>query len=570
MELRQRSRQHRPLARVEAALRDSEARNAAILDAALDAIITLDETGRIVEFNPAAQRIFGYSRHEAIGSDMAELIVPERLRDAHRAGLRAAARRGSQLAGRRVDMPALRADGTEFPAELTITRLQVAGQPLFTGHLRDITERREAEQRIEHLAFHDGLTGLPNRARLEQRLAEVIDSAEPEVALLYIDLDRFKLVNDSFGHTVGDEVLRTAARRMARVLRPGDMLARHGGDEFLLLACGLDGEAGVAAAAIAHRLLSALREPISIAGLEFQISATIGVSLHPEDAASADALLRHADAAMYAGKGNEAVVVYSADGVDPRGRLSLTRRLTHALDRGELELHYQPIVRLDSGAFVGAEALLRWRDPERGLVMPGEFLPIVEESRLIEPIGEWVVLELCRQARAWLDSGFAPDLTFNVSLRQLYDGRFAKTVAGALHDHGVDPRRFTAEITESATMREPECVAQALEDLHGIGLKLAIDDFGAGFSSLGRLHDMPVDVLKIDRSFLRQLPNSDVAAAVVGTIVQLADALGMATVAEGVEEDAHRRMLVARGCELAQGFLFGRPMPAAQLAAAYH
>jgi diguanylate cyclase (GGDEF)-like protein/PAS domain S-box-containing protein len=681
-------------------LKDAEAREAAILDAAMDAIIAIDADGLVVEFNPAAERIFGRRREDAIGLDMADLIIPPELRDAHRAGLQRLVSGGEpKMLGRRLNLVALRADGSEFPAELTITRLQTGGRPQFTGQLRDITdrvradealraeheraeryldmagtmmvaldrdrrvslvnrkasavlgyeveellgrdwhdtvvpehdrararsvfssliaggegppeasegrvrtrageerliawkntairdpdgtitgtlssgeditERRRAEARIAHLAYHDGLTGLANRMQLEEHLGRALaraDRAGTAVALLYVDLDDFKLVNDSFGHAAGDEVLQAVARRMERTLRATDVLARHGGDEFLVLLSDLGDEPLAAARTVAHKLVAALREPFALAGLEFQIDATVGISLYPDDADSADALLRHADTAMYDGKGAGSVAVYAGGAADPRGRLSMTRRLHHALEHGELELHYQPVVTLADRATVGAEALLRWRDPQNGLVPPGDFLGVAEETGLIEPIGDWVVEALCRQARAWQDEGIDLQLAFNVSLRQLRPQRFAGMLERALAEHDLDPGRITAEITESATMREPARVEHALHELNELGVQLAIDDFGAGYSSLGRLQRMPVDILKIDRSFLSELPAGGPAAAVVGTIVQLASALGMEAVAEGVETELQRELLLERGCRLSQGYLFGRPMPAPDLTA---
>jgi diguanylate cyclase (GGDEF)-like protein/PAS domain S-box-containing protein len=553
------------------ALKEAEAREAGIMDAALDAIITIDADGHVVDFNPAAERIFGYSRDEAVGSEMAEMIVPPRLRAAHRAGLAAAARGdGGKLVGQRITLTAQRADGREFPAELTITRLHSAGRAVFTGHLRDVTDREQAEASLRHLAYHDPLTGLANRAQLEEHLNRALARAQragTAVALLYIDLDRFKLVNDSFGHTVGDEILRLAGRRMEGTLRAGDLLARHGGDEFLVLLTDLEIEPRRAARAVARKLVDALREPFTISDLEFQIEGTVGISIFPEDADSADALLRHADAAMYDGKGSGAVTLYTAPADDPRGRLSLTRELRRALGNEELELHYQPIFALDDGRPVGAEALLRWHHPERGLVGPGEFIGVAEESGLIEPMGEWVVEALCRQARAWADEGLALDLSFNVSLRQMRSRRLTTTVADCVAMYGLDPSRLVAEITESATMQEPDRVERTLAQFHEIGVRLAIDDFGAGFSSLGRLEQMPVDILKIDRSFLGRLDTDGRGAAIVGTIIQLADALGMEAVAEGIETEAQRALLVERGCRLGQGYLLARPMPAPALTA---
>jgi diguanylate cyclase (GGDEF)-like protein/PAS domain S-box-containing protein len=546
--------------------KEAEAREAAILEAALDGIVTIDADGHVVEFNPAAEAMFGYARDEAVGREMAELIVPPRLQEAHRAGLARAAAGRPQMLGQRLALTAMRADGSEFPAELTITRLQLPGRAMFTGHIRDITERVEAEAALRDRAYHDPLTGLANRAQLEERLQGALERATENgtaVVLLYVDLDRFKLVNDSFGHAVGDEILTLAGRRMERALRSGDLLARHGGDEFLILLADVEGDAARVADAVARKVVHALTDPFAISGLEFQIEATVGVSVFPDDAGSADALLRHADAAMYAGKGKGPVALYTPKTEDPRGRLALTHQLRQALEGGELELHYQPIVPLDGGPAVGAEALLRWRHPERGLVAPGEFIRVAEESGLIVPIGDWVIDAVCRQARAWREEGLDLGISFNVSLRQLRAKRLAGVIADGIVAYDLDPRSLVAEITESATMHEPEVLAE----LHDLGLRLAIDDFGAGFSSLGRLEQMPVAILKIDRSFLARLGGDGRGSAIVGTIVQLADALGLEAVGEGIETEAQRDLLLELGCRVGQGYLFGRPAPASELTA---
>jgi diguanylate cyclase (GGDEF)-like protein/PAS domain S-box-containing protein len=549
--------------------KEAEAREAAILEAALDAIVTIDANGRMVEFNPAAERMFGYARDEAVGREMGELIVPPHLRSAHRGGLARAARGRPRRLGERLALTAMRSDGSEFPAELTITRLPLPGRTMFTGHIRDITDRVQTEQALRDRAYHDPLTGLANRAQVEERLGGALERARANgiaVVLLYVDLDRFKLVNDSFGHAVGDEILTLAGRRMERALRVDDLLARHGGDEFLILIADVEGDAKRVADAVARKVVHALSEPFTISGLEFQIEATVGISIFPDDAGSGDALLRHADAAMYAGKGKGPVALYTPETEDPRGRLSLTRRLRQALEGGELELHYQPVVSLSGGPPMGAEALLRWRHPERGLVAPGEFIRVAEESGLIVPIGDWVIDAVCRQARAWRDEGRELALSFNVSLRQLRTKRLAGVVADRVAAYGLDPASLVAEITESATMHEPEGVQRVLAELHDLGVRLAIDDFGSGFSSLGRLEQMPVDILKIDRSFLTRLGGDGRGRAILGTIVQLADALGLDAVGEGIETEAQRELLLELGCRYGQGYLFGRPVPAAELA----
>jgi diguanylate cyclase (GGDEF)-like protein/PAS domain S-box-containing protein len=448
------------------------------------------------------------------------------------------------------------------------------GEPRFTqGVLVDITalkrtesERREAEEQIAYLAYHDSLTGLPNRAALTERLTTALAGGRRQsgaIALLCIDLDDFKLVNDSLGHVVGDELLRAVAARLLRVTRESDFLARQGGDEFIVLFPGLPDDGRASAAAAAERVAAAFQDPFAIAGAEFHVSASVGISLFPRDAANADELLRHADSAMYQTKraGRNGFGLYEARGIDPLERLSLTARIRKGLAREEFELYYQPILTLADGKPLGVEALIRWRDPERGLVLPGEFIPVAEHSGLIEPIGEWVVDEICRHAARWAELGLYPRLSFNVSPRELRQRGFAAAVTQRLSRHGLQASRFTIEITESTAMRGSQPAQPLLAELHELGLGLAIDDFGAGYSSLSRLREMPVQQLKIDRSFLAELPKSAEAAAVVTAIIQLADALGMETVAEGVETEAQRRFLLENGCLLAQGFHLVRPLP---------
>jgi diguanylate cyclase (GGDEF)-like protein/PAS domain S-box-containing protein len=558
--------------RVEA-LRASEERNAAVLTASLDAFVTIDVTGRIVGFNPAAEQMFGYSAGEALGQDMASLLVPERLLDRHRAGFAAAAATGnSPVLGQRIETRLRRADGEEFPVELVIAPLPT-DVPSYTAYIRDISERKQHERHIARMAYEDPLTGLANRACLEEQLTDTVTKAQiadRAVALLYIDLDDFKLVNDSLGHAAGDELLREVATRLSRLTREADLLARHGGDEFLLLLRDLGGDPATAAGAVAEKLIAALEEPFRIDNAELWIGASVGISLLPGDAPDAEALLKNADAAMYQAKtgGRGRYALYRTGGPDPRLKLSLTTRLRRALASDELELHYQPVVDLEHMSVVSVEALVRWRDGDR-LVPPADFIPVAEETGLIEPIGEWVIWEACSQAREWERAGFSPRVTFNVSPRQLLRPDFPDVVAAALTEHAVDPGRMVAEITETAFMRYSTHGNDSISALHELGLLLAIDDFGAAYSSLSRLRDLPVDVLKIDRSFLAAVPEDVAAGQIVEAILSLARALNVIAVAEGIERDDQLEFLRARGCRLGQGFGLGRPVPPDELTAAW-
>jgi diguanylate cyclase (GGDEF)-like protein/PAS domain S-box-containing protein len=534
------------------------------LDVAGTMIVVLDPDGVIERINRRTCEVLGYSEEELTGAEWFALAVP----DDFRATALENFRRG--LAGR----PRAEVD----PATPIVTRAgerrfvtwsgrmvttRTGGGMLIAGE--DVTEQRAAQAHVRHMAYHDALTGLANRTKLEEHVALALARAlrhQRSAAVLYIDLDRFKLVNDTLGHAAGDELLRQVAARLAARTRASDLLARHGGDEFTLLLADLEGDARAAAERVARDLLETLEQPFQLEGHEFEIAASVGIATFPDDGADMAEVLKRADNALYEAKhgGRGTIRFATGETAAATGRLTLTARLRRALARDEFELYYQPVFSVRTGDAVAVEALLRWNDPERGMVPPGEFIPGAEDSGLIEPIGDWVVDAAIAQAEAWRALGLRPDIAFNVSPRQLRSAGFADRLLARLQR--ADATQFIAEITESAAMADPEYTVPLLERLAAAGLRLAIDDFGADFSSLARLRDLPVHELKIDRSFLRGVPGDERSGAIVTAIARLAQALELTAVAEGVEEAAQLAFLERQGCELAQGFHLARPQPA--------
>jgi diguanylate cyclase (GGDEF)-like protein len=435
------------------------------------------------------------------------------------------------------------------------------------GLLFDVTELKEAEARVAYMAYHDALTGLGNRSLYTETLELAIKRASRNdlaVAVLFLDLDNFKLVNDSLGHPAGDALLVELARRLRGCTRDTDLIVRQGGDEFLMLMGDLDPDQAAAAAdRVAHRVHESLEEPFDLNGTQFHARCSIGISLFPRDARDAESLMKNADAAMYRAKRLEpgGHSFFSGDAMDAMARLSYATRLREAIDAERWVLHYQPIIDLGDGSVVGAEALIRWQDASGGLVPPGEFIPIAEELGLIEAIGDWVIGEVARQHRVWSASGLDLGISFNLSPRQLWSPRLAERIVERLREGGVEPSSVTAEITESTAMADPDRTQKILSELRSWGVRLAIDDFGTGYSSLARLKHMPVDILKIDRAFIRDVDSDRRLAGMVRAMIQVAHSLDMLPLAEGVETRAEWEFLRSNGCRLAQGFLFARPMP---------
>ena len=436
----------------------------------------------------------------------------------------------------------------------------------------DVTHRKEAEEKLVYLAHYDGLTALPNRVLFFDRLQQTLAQAgrrQLVAAVMFLDLDRFKVVNDTLGHSVGDELLRHVAQRLAGCVRQGDTVARFSGDEFVLIVNDLhDAED---ARVIAQKVLQAFADPFRVEGHEVFVSTSIGISMYPSDCEDEQALLKNADTAMYRAKesGRNNYQFYTREmNARTMYRLNLENSLRHALEREEFRLHYQPKTCLHTGRITGVEALLRWQRPEHGLVAPADFVPLLEDTGLIVPVGEWVLAEACRQLEAWRISGRDPmPIAINISARQFAARNLGQIIKKAFDEHGTNPRLIELELTESLLMVNTEEAVRTLGYLKSLGLRLSIDDFGTGYSSLSYLKRFPIDALKIDRSFIDEVTTDADDATITRAVIGMAHNLGLKVVAEGVETEEQISFLSANGCDEAQGFYFARPQPAIELGA---
>ncbi|ALM83026.1 bifunctional diguanylate cyclase/phosphodiesterase [Bordetella sp. N] len=539
---------------------------ASLLDKTTDAIVVRSLEGRILFWNKSAERMYGWSPEEATGRMVAELIYDDHaLLD--------------DITGRilthgewRGEIRHRRKDGTTFPVEGHWTLvLDEAGEPKSIMVINsDITQRKAAEHKIRLLAMYDSLTGLPNRTLCMESLGRALVEARMNdgmLAVLFMDLNRFKEINDTRGHGVGDQVLVQVARRFQAVLRPGEILSRLAGDEFIV-ATPVDDRA--AAADLAERLQSALLDPVAAADHTFFMRVSIGIALHPMDGTTIDDLLKRADIAMYRAKASGVGHVFyepeMSDGLAER--MELAKDLARALNNGELQLYYQPKVHLDSGAMVGAEALLRWYDPRRGWVSPVDFIPIAEARGMMAPLGRWVLREACRQMKSWQLEGlhFTGRLAINLAAQELDDGMLASNIVDIVRAADLEPEFFELELTESGLMGDIERSIVVMAALKAAGFSLSIDDFGTGYSSLAYLKRLPVDKLKIDISFVRDMLNDRHDRTIVTTILGMAHNMGLSAIAEGVERAEQADALRNMGCDEAQGYYYGRPQPASVFA----
>jgi len=542
------------------ALRNGQAHLRAVLDNVAEGIVTSDAEGLIQSFNAAAERVFGYSAEEVIGQHVGLLMPdPWHWQDVGGAveSLRTAGSDSREAFGRRKN-------GSTFPIDVAITEVLRDASCRFIMSFRDITDRKQWEQALEHQALHDGLTQLPNRTLLQDRLHQAILAAQREdrvLALLVMDLDGFKEVNDSFGHHSGDLLLQQIGPRLRSALREADTVARLGGDEFAVL---LPGAQADDAATSARRLLQALERPFVVEGRNLSIGASFGVSLLPDHGSDADTLLRRADIAMYVAKRTHSgYTLYEPDqDSHTPNRLAFIGELRSALELDQIVLHYQPLMNLRTGQFDRVEALARWQHPEHGLLPPASFIPLAEETSLIGPFSQWVLNAALHQCHDWNEAGKRVSVAINLSAQNLHDPVFPGAISNALRKWDVAPSCLKIEITESTLMADPQRALEILQHLRGMGVGISIDDFGTGYSSLSYLKRLPVDEIKIDKSFVLNMANDDSDAAIVRSTIGLGHDLGLSVVAEGVENQETLDLLTALGCDVAQGLHLAAPSPA--------
>ncbi|PKO31598.1 MAG: GGDEF domain-containing protein [Betaproteobacteria bacterium HGW-Betaproteobacteria-7] len=534
---------------------------AAAMDAAQVGIYLLQD-GVFRYVNPFFLGMFGYSAAELIGKCRPLDLM---LGDSFSHQWQDEARNVEGRPIHSCTLLARRRDGSEFPVTVVSAPAAFAGAPATVGTVLDMTAQKAAEAKIRELADFDALTGLPNRRLLNDRISQLLAAAERDetpFALLFLDLDHFKRINDSLGHSVGDDLLCAVASRLAGAVRKIDTLARLGGDEFILA---LPGIPAASAIDVARRLVEECNVPFVVAGHDLTVTPSIGVAMCPQDGKDTETLLRNADAAMYKAKelGRNTFQFYAAEmNTATLERLMLESSLRRAVKQQEFELHYQPLVSLQSGLIIGVEALIRWRHPELGMIMPDRFIQVAEDTGLINPLGDWVLGEACRQAQAWIDAGLPPLLmAVNVAPVQFRQAGFVEAVAGALATSGLDPSLLELEVTERTVMHDADIHIGTLTALHRMGVELSIDDFGTGYSSLAYLKRFPVSKLKIDRSFVRDLETDADDRAIASTIVSMGRNLRLTVLAEGVETREQLALLQGMDCDMAQGFLFSRALP---------
>ena len=546
----------------EAAVRESEERLAKFMHASAEGI-GFHKGGFITDANPPLLALLGYTLPEILGRSTLDFVAPSQ-----RKRVAEVIAAGSEIS---YDSVVLHRDGREIPVEFIVRTMHFQDETLRMTIVRDMRDRIEAQARIHHLAHHDVLTGLPNRLAFDTRAQALLEQARERdevLALLFIDLDHFKRVNDSLGHPVGDMLLQTVAERISATLRAtghhrgADLVARFGGDEFVLLLAGNPAPAAVRA--VAAKLLAAVAAPLLVEGVSISVTPSIGVALYPQDGSTPAELIKHADTAMYQAKSQGRAhwrFFEPAMATAAYAELAMESRLAQAVREHEFVLHFQPQLSLADGTLLGVEALVRWQHPERGLVAPDEFIPVAEARRLILPIGHWVLQEALRCAVRWHASGLAPvPVAVNLSTLQFHAPGFVENVEQALAEAGATGTMLELELTERMLIDDVASVRAALQRLKAIGVGIAIDDFGTGYTSLGLLKHLPVDRLKIDRSFVTDLPGDAGSAAIAHAIIQLGKRLGMQVVAEGVETAAQRDWVRAQGCDAQQGFIGGQPM----------
>lgn len=541
---------------------------ARVFASSLDAIAISARDRRLLTVNGAFSRITGYLESDVLGTDMLATTVPVPTETPLARVWQMADEKG-YWSGELMDR---RKDGSIYPRRVSISVVLDAQQEIshYIAVFKDITEQKESEARFIYQANHDRLTGLPNRHLLHDRLSRAIRLAERNqhsLALLFLDLDNFKWVNDSLGHATGDQLLISVSQRLQSNVRSSDTVARLGGDEFVVLLHQPSGHQELAV--IAEKIIEAIEQPIILGGYDFHTTTSIGISVFPEDGDEADILLKHADTAMYAAKsaGKSGFRFFDLE-MNRRAvaRIEVERDLRRAIEHDEFELYFQPKYCLETQQLCGMEALIRWQHPRNGLLTPEHFIPVAEETALIIPLGEWVIRAVCRQVSNWQLQQFpAHRVAINLSILQVESDAFVDTTEAILREYDVPPALIEFELTESMVLRNPERSSKVLQRLRKLGIHLALDDFGTGYSSLAYLRQLPLDAIKIDRSFIQNIPESGEDNQIVRMIIALGKSAQMIVVAEGVETELQRDCLAALGCDFLQGFLFSHPVPCAEI-----
>ena len=572
-------------------MRESEQNARHILDAAHDAFVAINSVGKITDWNAQAERLFGWPRQEAVGRNLADTIMPPQFREAYTRGLQHFLETGeSPVLNKTFEIAAQHRDGREIPIELSVQAVKLRQSYTFNAFIHDITERKAAEKRLLDMAHFDPLTGLPNRRHYHESLERALVLARAQtllVSVLFIDLDRFKNVNDTLGHALGDDLLRMVSARMRKCLQTSDILGRLGGDEFAII---LMHSADLhAASVVANTIIKRLRRPFDLDGHDVTVTASIGITVFPADSLDAATLMKYADTAMYEAKssGRDTYRFYTAEmNSRTQEKHDLENALRKAIDHDQFVLYYQPTMQIDTGQWKGAEALLRWNRPGHGLILPKEFIPTLEETGLIVPVGAWVIDTACKQIAEWERNGIGSvAVAVNVSGRQFLQADKTEEESPAIRDsdssftlldlvrgaeramseHRIASNLLEFELTESTLMSEAEKTVGILQKLKSLGIRLSIDDFGTGYSSLAYLRRFPIDTLKIDRAFIRDVTSNADDASITMAIISMAHSLKLKVIAEGVETREQLDFLRTHGCDQAQGYLLARPMPAAEL-----
>jgi len=538
-----------------------------IMETTVDGLITINEIGVIETANPAAERIFGFQKGAMSGVNINTLLPNPRGRGQVDAAtvlkkLQASVDQENVVH----DLTGLRKNGDKFPIEVSLSNFSLRNRTHFIAVLRDITERKRTDDKLKFLATHDSLTSLPNRYTFNERLKEVAELSEEtgdRMAVLFIDLDNFKHINDAMGHPIGDVVLQLVAKRLETCVRSRDLVARLTGDEFTVILESVKGETEVQN--VAEHMLQQLRQPFHVDGKELYTSGSIGIIVYPDNCDQIDEVLKNVYTSSHHAKkqGRDNYQFYSATlSANALRRLSLERGLRHALENNEFQLAYQAKVDLGTGRIIGAEALARWTSPDLGPVSPVEFVPVAEETGLIVPIGDWILETAMRQAAEWMDKGLTDvSVSINLSARQFQQGNLVERIAEIMEHTGLPSKNLDLELTESMLVENADETVKLLERLKGLGASLSIDDFGTGYSSLSYLTKFPLDALKVDRSFVTGLPDNADAVTMAKAIVNMARNLGLKVIAEGIENERQGTFLHGLGSDIGQGYLYSRPVP---------